>query len=211
MSPSPTPRTQFHEQGSCSCSRHRSSSAIFQGTHLSPFHVRDHRARAQPEEPLGIAIQYFQAPAEPAGMQALLERSVQSYGPLPSDLRPRTLLPERTRILTAILDDSNSSNRPPRPTAARTTPLLLCWASSYHLRKPHTWDLTRHGCYQRPRPFRSLPHSAAQRNSRRTSSSPGNQIDEQLKAERWALKKQNYTVRVLLLGQPESGSRELPR
>ena len=33
------------------------------------------------------------------------------------------------------------------------------------------------------------------------------QIDEQLKAERLALKKQKYVVRVLLLGQSESGER----
>jgi len=31
----------------------------------------------------------FQPPHHPAGMQALLEHSVQSYGPLPSELRPR--------------------------------------------------------------------------------------------------------------------------
>jgi len=31
----------------------------------------------------------FQAPNHPAGMQALLEHSVQNYGPLPSELRPR--------------------------------------------------------------------------------------------------------------------------
>ncbi|KAF8959872.1 hypothetical protein BDZ97DRAFT_1666634 [Flammula alnicola] len=67
----------------------------------------------------------FQAPAEPAGMQALLEHSVQTYGPLPSDLRPRrmrsrtssrpspypqariskgTLSPEQTRISNSIID-----------------------------------------------------------------------------------------------------------
>ncbi|KAF9482957.1 hypothetical protein BDN70DRAFT_892146 [Pholiota conissans] len=38
-----------------------------------------------------FAIQTFQAPAEPAGMQALLEYSVQNYGPLPSELRPRRM------------------------------------------------------------------------------------------------------------------------
>jgi serine/arginine repetitive matrix protein 2 len=31
----------------------------------------------------------FQPPVHPAGMRALLEHSVQSYGPLPSELRPR--------------------------------------------------------------------------------------------------------------------------
>jgi len=31
----------------------------------------------------------FQPPNHPAGMRALLEHSVQSYGPLPSELRPR--------------------------------------------------------------------------------------------------------------------------
>ena len=37
----------------------------------------------------------FQAPGSPAGMNALLEHSVQSYRPLPSDLRSR-----RVRILS---------------------------------------------------------------------------------------------------------------
>ncbi|KAF8957811.1 hypothetical protein BDZ97DRAFT_2061970 [Flammula alnicola] len=67
----------------------------------------------------------FQAPAEPAGMQAPLKHSVQTYGPLPSDLRPRrmrsrtssrpspypqariskgTLLPEQTWISNSIID-----------------------------------------------------------------------------------------------------------
>ncbi|KAH9487444.1 hypothetical protein JR316_0001520 [Psilocybe cubensis] len=35
-----------------------------------------------------FAIQSFQAPGSPAGMQALLQHSVQNYGPLPSELRP---------------------------------------------------------------------------------------------------------------------------
>ncbi|KAF8148662.1 hypothetical protein B0H34DRAFT_802878 [Crassisporium funariophilum] len=38
-----------------------------------------------------FALQSFQAPENPAGMQALLEHSVQNYGPLPSDLRPRRI------------------------------------------------------------------------------------------------------------------------
>ncbi|KAF8814601.1 hypothetical protein BYT27DRAFT_7249906 [Phlegmacium glaucopus] len=36
-----------------------------------------------------FALQTFQAPGSPAGMQALLEHSVQSYHPLPSELRSR--------------------------------------------------------------------------------------------------------------------------
>ncbi|RDB27260.1 hypothetical protein Hypma_004359 [Hypsizygus marmoreus] len=36
-----------------------------------------------------FAVQSFQPPRHPAGMQALLEYSVQNYGPLPSELRPR--------------------------------------------------------------------------------------------------------------------------
>lgn len=36
-----------------------------------------------------FALQSFQPPKEPLGMQALLEYSVQNYGPLPSELRPR--------------------------------------------------------------------------------------------------------------------------
>ncbi|KAF9527941.1 hypothetical protein CPB83DRAFT_855475 [Crepidotus variabilis] len=36
------------------------------------------------------AVQAFQPPQHPAGMQALLEHSVQSFGPLPSELRIRT-------------------------------------------------------------------------------------------------------------------------
>ncbi|KAF8996426.1 hypothetical protein BDQ17DRAFT_1364415 [Cyathus striatus] len=36
-----------------------------------------------------FALQSFQPPRHPAGMQALLEHSVQNYGPLPSELRPR--------------------------------------------------------------------------------------------------------------------------
>ncbi|KAG5650532.1 hypothetical protein H0H81_011921 [Sphagnurus paluster] len=38
-----------------------------------------------------FALQSFQVPRHPAGMQALLEHSVQNYGPLPSELRPRRM------------------------------------------------------------------------------------------------------------------------
>ncbi|KAF8867965.1 hypothetical protein CPB84DRAFT_1810241 [Gymnopilus junonius] len=68
-----------------------------------------------------FAIQTFQAPGSPGGMQALLEHSVQNYGPLPSELRSRrvrtnsrpspypqrsfksTLSPEHTRSSMADL------------------------------------------------------------------------------------------------------------
>ncbi|KAG7440055.1 uncharacterized protein BT62DRAFT_938390 [Guyanagaster necrorhizus] len=36
-----------------------------------------------------FALQCFDPPTHPAGMQALLEHSVQNYGPLPSELRPK--------------------------------------------------------------------------------------------------------------------------
>ncbi|KAK0244974.1 hypothetical protein EDD85DRAFT_1348 [Armillaria nabsnona] len=36
-----------------------------------------------------FALQCFDPPKHPAGMQALLEHSVQNYGPLPSELRPK--------------------------------------------------------------------------------------------------------------------------
>ncbi|KAK0448447.1 uncharacterized protein EV420DRAFT_843673 [Desarmillaria tabescens] len=36
-----------------------------------------------------FALQCFDPPRHPAGMQALLEHSVQNYGPLPSELRPK--------------------------------------------------------------------------------------------------------------------------
>ncbi|GLB36845.1 hypothetical protein LshimejAT787_0311320 [Lyophyllum shimeji] len=38
-----------------------------------------------------FAVQSFEPPRHPAGMQALLEHSVQNYGPLPSELRPRRM------------------------------------------------------------------------------------------------------------------------
>jgi hypothetical protein len=38
-----------------------------------------------------FAVQTFQPPRHHAGMQALLEHSVQNYGPLPSELRPRRM------------------------------------------------------------------------------------------------------------------------
>ncbi|KAG5641013.1 hypothetical protein DXG03_006381 [Asterophora parasitica] len=38
-----------------------------------------------------FALQSFQPPRHPAGMQALLDHSVQNYGPLPSELRPRRM------------------------------------------------------------------------------------------------------------------------
>ncbi|KAG6865214.1 hypothetical protein C0991_004415 [Blastosporella zonata] len=37
------------------------------------------------------AVQSFEPPRHPAGMKALLEHSVQNYGPLPSELRPRRI------------------------------------------------------------------------------------------------------------------------
>ncbi|KAG1849200.1 hypothetical protein F4604DRAFT_1811164 [Suillus subluteus] len=36
-----------------------------------------------------FAVQSFDPPSHPSGMRALLEHSIQNYGPLPSDLRPR--------------------------------------------------------------------------------------------------------------------------
>ncbi|KAH7906866.1 hypothetical protein BJ138DRAFT_568044 [Hygrophoropsis aurantiaca] len=42
-----------------------------------------------------FAVQSFDPPRHPAGMQALLEHSVQNYGPLPSELRPRRM---RSRV-----------------------------------------------------------------------------------------------------------------
>ncbi|KAK0199510.1 hypothetical protein DFS33DRAFT_1388474 [Desarmillaria ectypa] len=38
-----------------------------------------------------FALQCFDPPRHPAGMQALLEHSVQNYGPLPSELRPKRI------------------------------------------------------------------------------------------------------------------------
>ncbi|KAH7884200.1 hypothetical protein F5I97DRAFT_1671717 [Phlebopus sp. FC_14] len=38
-----------------------------------------------------FALQSFDPPRHPAGMQALLEHSIQNYGPLPSELRPRRM------------------------------------------------------------------------------------------------------------------------
>jgi len=48
----------------------------------------------------------FQAPNHPADMQALLEHSVQNYGPLPSGLRPR-----RVRSRTSSRPSPDPSNR----------------------------------------------------------------------------------------------------
>ncbi|KAG2030786.1 hypothetical protein BDR03DRAFT_161432 [Suillus americanus] len=38
-----------------------------------------------------FAVQSFDPPNHPSGMRALLEHSIQNYGPLPSDLRPRRM------------------------------------------------------------------------------------------------------------------------
>ncbi|KAF9219060.1 hypothetical protein BS17DRAFT_439592 [Gyrodon lividus] len=42
-----------------------------------------------------FAVQSFDPPQHPSGMQALLEHSLQNYGPLPSELRPRRM---RSRV-----------------------------------------------------------------------------------------------------------------
>ncbi|KAG2134191.1 uncharacterized protein EDB93DRAFT_1173064 [Suillus bovinus] len=42
-----------------------------------------------------FAVQSFDPPSHPSGMQALLEHSMQNYGPLPSELRPRRM---RSRV-----------------------------------------------------------------------------------------------------------------
>ncbi|KAF8060726.1 hypothetical protein FPV67DRAFT_304096 [Lyophyllum atratum] len=48
--------------------------------------------RAWLDTPFSVfALQSFDPPKHPAGMQALLEHSVQNYGPLPSELRPRRM------------------------------------------------------------------------------------------------------------------------
>ncbi|KAG1723926.1 uncharacterized protein EDB91DRAFT_1171738, partial [Suillus paluster] len=44
-----------------------------------------------------FAVQSFDPPRQPASMQALLEHSLQNYGPLPSDLRPRRM---RSRVIS---------------------------------------------------------------------------------------------------------------
>ena len=57
-------------------------------------------------------ITAFQPPAHPSGMQALLEHSVQNYGPLPSELRPRRIR-------------SRTQSRPsPYPQARTIKPLM---------------------------------------------------------------------------------------
>ncbi|KAG6896180.1 hypothetical protein C0992_009838 [Termitomyces sp. T32_za158] len=70
-----------------------------------------------------FAIQSFEPPRHPAGMQALLEHSVKNYGPLPSELRPR-----RVR--------SRTSSRPsPYPQARVNKAVLSSPAEKVHLSK----------------------------------------------------------------------------
>ncbi|OAX37318.1 hypothetical protein K503DRAFT_801332 [Rhizopogon vinicolor AM-OR11-026] len=38
-----------------------------------------------------FAVQSFDPPRHPSGMKVFLEHSMQSYGPLPSELRPRRM------------------------------------------------------------------------------------------------------------------------
>jgi serine/arginine repetitive matrix protein 2 len=52
----------------------------------------------------------FQAPEEPSGMQALLEHSVQTYGPLPSDMRPRRRVRSRTSSRASPYPQTRVSN-----------------------------------------------------------------------------------------------------
>ncbi|KAG6884411.1 hypothetical protein C0993_011370 [Termitomyces sp. T159_Od127] len=59
-----------------------------------------------------FAVQSFDPPRHPAGMQALLEHSVRNYGPLPSELRPR-----RVR--------SRTSSRPSPYPQARVNKVVL--------------------------------------------------------------------------------------
>jgi len=47
------------------------------------------------------AIQSFQAPKEPSGMQALLAHSMQTYGPLPSYLHPHRRVRSRTSSMAS--------------------------------------------------------------------------------------------------------------
>src|SRR5258707_9046800 len=73
----------------------------------------------------------FQPPHHPAGMRALLEHSVQSYGPLPSELRPRRVRSRtssrpspypanrisKSSVTTNTLKDIQAANTPKSTTA----------------------------------------------------------------------------------------------
>ncbi|KAJ7473614.1 hypothetical protein B0H11DRAFT_2036563 [Mycena galericulata] len=80
------------------------------------------------------ALQAFQPPQNPEGMQALLQHSVQNYGPLPSELGPRRVR-SRTQSRPSPYPQRQGQNtvspepQPPRPSSelhhvsARNTPL----------------------------------------------------------------------------------------
>jgi len=80
----------------------------------------------------------FDPPRNPSGMQAMLEHSVQNYGPLPSDLRPRRA---RSRV---------NSRPSPYPRTVKTS--FTSSPSSEHLRATVAASLTTSiGCTAGPR------------------------------------------------------------
>ncbi|KAF8878425.1 hypothetical protein BD779DRAFT_1663807 [Infundibulicybe gibba] len=67
-----------------------------------------------------FAVQSFQPPKHPAGMQALLEHSVQNYGPLPSELRPRRVR-SRTQSRPSPYPQARITKTAPSPEPLRMT------------------------------------------------------------------------------------------
>jgi len=85
----------------------------------------------------------FQPPRHPAGMQALLEHSVQNYGPLPSELHPRRMRSRtqsrpspypQAQVRAAItkVTPPSPQEHPPSPDAHRTPVPVLQQISINH-------------------------------------------------------------------------------
>ncbi|KAJ6511227.1 hypothetical protein DFH09DRAFT_999601 [Mycena vulgaris] len=70
------------------------------------------------------ALQAFQPPKNPEGMQALLQHSVQNYGPLPSDLGPRRVR-SRTQSRASPYPRQGQIAASPEPQLQRPSPAEL--------------------------------------------------------------------------------------
>ncbi|KAG6810305.1 hypothetical protein H0H92_012482 [Tricholoma furcatifolium] len=79
-----------------------------------------------------FALQSFEPPRNPAGMQALLEHSVKNFGPLPSELRPRRVRsrtssrpsPYPQARLSRVISSPPEEAQPVKPTFAPAPPVL---------------------------------------------------------------------------------------
>ncbi|KAJ7620088.1 hypothetical protein FB45DRAFT_839417 [Roridomyces roridus] len=101
---------------------------------LRKYHALRHEAEETVEEskrtwsdtPFSVyALQAFQPPKDPRDMRALLQHSVQNYGPLPSELGPRRIRSRTSSRASPYPQRQTPTAASPKPTPDRPSPAEL--------------------------------------------------------------------------------------